>query len=304
MYGYIYKTTNLIDGKIYIGQHQADHFEPDRYIGSVTALTEAISIFGRENFINELICWCANQDELNQKEIYWISEFDATNPEIGYNLALGGAGCLPTEQTKQKISNTIKSKQLHCYNNGHLNRYFGEVDDIPAGFVKGRILVNVSTETWKANVSKAASEAIRPQVSDATKMRISEAHKNTIVYNNGIVEIRLHPDTPVPEGFTKGRLETTARLEALTKFHAAAAAGNAERKNWPEEIRKAKLGKHNIGRTPVNAQSVLCLETSKVYSSIAAITKEFGWTQYKICKAIKNSTELGGYHWQFIRPEE
>lgn len=42
MYGYIYLTTNLINGKKYIGQHASPVFEPDRYIGSGVILWKAI----------------------------------------------------------------------------------------------------------------------------------------------------------------------------------------------------------------------------------------------------------------------
>lgn len=42
VYGYIYLTTNTVAGKIYIGQHIATKYEPDKYVGSGLILLRAI----------------------------------------------------------------------------------------------------------------------------------------------------------------------------------------------------------------------------------------------------------------------
>lgn len=147
MYGYIYLTTNLVNNKIYIGQHQAAEFEPDKYIGSGILLVEAINKYGRNNFKNELLCWCKDQEELNEKEIYYISKFNSTNKSIGYNISSGGLGVGITDEIRTKISETILSRHLHCYNNGIENRYFSEDDNIPTEFTPGRLLINTDRET-------------------------------------------------------------------------------------------------------------------------------------------------------------
>lgn len=90
MYGYIYKTTNIINNKIYVGQHKAPKFMGRRYLGSGILLTEAIKKYGRKNFICELLDTAETFKELNQKEILWISKLDATNSAIGYNISPGG----------------------------------------------------------------------------------------------------------------------------------------------------------------------------------------------------------------------
>ena len=55
MIGYIYKTTNLINKKIYIGQHTADKFDTN-YLGSGLLITKAINEYGKANFKVELLC--------------------------------------------------------------------------------------------------------------------------------------------------------------------------------------------------------------------------------------------------------
>ena len=71
MIGYIYKTTNLINKKIYIGQHTADKFDTN-YLGSGLLITKAINEYGKANFKVELLCWCDSSTELNEKEKYYI----------------------------------------------------------------------------------------------------------------------------------------------------------------------------------------------------------------------------------------
>jgi len=85
----IYKTTNLVNGKIYIGQSIND--DP-KYLGSGVFLKNAIEKHGKENFIKEIIDNTDSVDELNEKEVYWIEKYNSTNKNIGYNLCSGGKG--------------------------------------------------------------------------------------------------------------------------------------------------------------------------------------------------------------------
>lgn len=56
MYGYIYKTTNLINGKIYVGQHKFSKDNIDRsYIGSGIHLKHAVEYYGKDNFKCEIL---------------------------------------------------------------------------------------------------------------------------------------------------------------------------------------------------------------------------------------------------------
>lgn len=89
-YGYIYKTTNLINGKIYIGQHKSSKFNVN-YMGSGMLIKSAIKKYGKENFKVEMIDDSANNsDELNNLEIYYIQKYNSRDPMVGYNLHYGG----------------------------------------------------------------------------------------------------------------------------------------------------------------------------------------------------------------------
>jgi group I intron endonuclease len=96
----IYKTTNLINGKIYIGQDSKNNPE---YLGSGTIIKRAINKYGKENFKKEILDICLDKEELDIKEIYWIKELKSI--ENGYNISSGGNGCLgckQSDETKEK----------------------------------------------------------------------------------------------------------------------------------------------------------------------------------------------------------
>jgi dissimilatory sulfite reductase (desulfoviridin) alpha/beta subunit len=66
MFYTIYKTTNLVNGKIYIGKHQTK--DPhDNYLGSGKQLGYAIKKYGIENFKKEILFVFDNEAEMNVK---------------------------------------------------------------------------------------------------------------------------------------------------------------------------------------------------------------------------------------------
>jgi group I intron endonuclease len=112
---YIYKTTNLLNGKIYVGQHYGKR---KNYIGSGKLLKEAVKKYGRENFINEILEYCDMKD-LNNKERYWIKKLDSTNPEIGYNLSVGGTGLDAETAKKCSIGKNFSEKHKKNISKNH-----------------------------------------------------------------------------------------------------------------------------------------------------------------------------------------
>lgn len=99
----IYKTICNINKKIYVGKDSKNNPE---YYGSGTLIKRAIKKYGKENFKKIILEKCANIEQLNEREIYWIKELKATDNKIGYNITAGGEGignvyALPKEQQKK-----------------------------------------------------------------------------------------------------------------------------------------------------------------------------------------------------------
>ena len=118
MYGYIYLTTNLINNKKYIGQHRASKFSM-KYLGSGIHLTNAIKKYGKENFKLEVLCECFSEQELNEKEKYFIKIYNAVESDDFYNIAKGGLGhtCIPWNKGKKGVQ-PVTQKQLDALERG------------------------------------------------------------------------------------------------------------------------------------------------------------------------------------------
>lgn len=101
----VYKTTNLVNGKIYIGQDSKNN---PNYLGSGYIFLKAFNKYGKENFKKEILEHCQTKEELNDKEIYWIEKLNSTNSKVGYNIATGGQGGNLGPIIAEKKSKTMK----------------------------------------------------------------------------------------------------------------------------------------------------------------------------------------------------
>ena len=115
----IYKVTNTINGKIYIGQtwntleyRINQHFREAKDNNRTHVyFHNAIRKYGEENFSIEIIDHAETQEELDEKERYWITYYDSNNKSKGYNLDSGGkSGGKKSESTKRKIGETTLQK--------------------------------------------------------------------------------------------------------------------------------------------------------------------------------------------------
>lgn len=112
----IYKVTNTLNGKIYIGKtkqslskRKARHYESANH-KSDTNFHSALRKYPKEVFLWEIEMECTDENELNESEMYFINKYDTY--KTGYNMTLGGNGGLTFkkgdalyERIKHKLSN-------------------------------------------------------------------------------------------------------------------------------------------------------------------------------------------------------
>jgi len=119
----IYKITNTINNKIYIGQTTKTLNERILYHlydckTEKLPLYNAINKYGWNNFKVEVIDNANTQEELNKKEIHWIKELNSLCPN-GYNLTTGGSYGKHLEETKQKLRHNQLGSKSSWYGKKH-----------------------------------------------------------------------------------------------------------------------------------------------------------------------------------------
>lgn len=121
--GCIYRILCKETQKSYIGQYKKD--SPDlrwnRHLrdaekGSQCAIHQSIRKYGKDSFEVSVLCICETQEELNNKEDDYITEFNSMIYENGYNMVRGGKGRAPNfhhkEEHKRKMSEFMKNRKV------------------------------------------------------------------------------------------------------------------------------------------------------------------------------------------------
>jgi group I intron endonuclease len=170
----IYKTTNLINGKIYIGQ---DSKNDPKYLGSGIFLKRAIKKHGYKNFKKEILEECNSKEELDERERYWIKRLDSQNVSVGYNIANGGqGGGIHTEETKKLIGSYHKGKTISKEQREKTSERMKNFNNYSQEFL----------DEQKKDKNGENSPMYGETASEETKKKMSEAHKkNPIRYWKG-----------------------------------------------------------------------------------------------------------------------
>jgi group I intron endonuclease len=181
---FIYKMTNLINGKRYIGQTTGTlkrRLLTHKY--GKTRVGNAVRKYGPENFKIELVCKAVDQSELNAREISTIRLFKTLLPN-GYNVALGGnrskriaspmKGKKHSEATKLKMSLAAKNKpkskesvlKMIASKKGVRPSAEAVTKRIAARIgksIKGRSVIDLSTNRIFKSVTEASKETGIPR---------------------------------------------------------------------------------------------------------------------------------------------
>ena len=109
-YHYIYKTTNLVNGKYYIGMHSTDNLK-DGYIGSGKRLWYSINKYGKKNFKCEILEFLPDRISLKEREKKLVNE-DILKDKMCMNLQPGGGGGFINEEHRNNFLSQSKINSL------------------------------------------------------------------------------------------------------------------------------------------------------------------------------------------------
>lgn len=156
----IYKITNKVNGKMYIGQHITSNLD-DGYLGSGTIIAKAVKKYGKESFTKEWLEFAENAEDLNYLERMYVDEEWLARPDV-YNIALGGSQISLTDSIRKKISVATRKRLSNKENHpmfGKLGTFTGRrhsesTKQKISTTNKGKNLRNQHTAEWKEEMSK------------------------------------------------------------------------------------------------------------------------------------------------------
>lgn len=165
----IYKITNLINNKIYIGytkkslqERFLEHCNPRSTGGKRMPIAMAIKKYGKENFIVELLEESENDEYIHlEREKYWIDKLQARKYDVGYNLAGGGNGA-----------------GFYYWNNGKINKRSKECPG--KEWVRG-MLVTEESRKLRSKVHLGQKSAFKGKHhTEETKRKLRLSHKDLV----------------------------------------------------------------------------------------------------------------------------
>lgn len=181
---YIYRITNLINGKTYIGQHKYRNLNDD-YMGSGKHLKAAQAKYGIENFKKEILVFnISKKEHIDLLEKTFIAaEREKVGIENCYNIADGGGGGSPAKGKHWKLSEEVKKKHSEANKGKHrTDEQRQRISEAQKGKHLSKEHRRKISESGKGkNKGKVCTEEHRRKISEALKGRhLSEDHKRKI----------------------------------------------------------------------------------------------------------------------------
>ena len=257
MFCLIYKITNQINNKIYIGQTwRSISFRwksGNGYKGS-KHLNLAIQKHGKDNFCYTVLTVAHTQDIADYWESYFIALYDSSNRDLGYNLKSGGSHGKHSEETKIKIGETSKGR-------------------FPSEITRNKMSISRTGQIRNEQQRKNISAAL-------TGLPKSEEHKTNL-------SIALTGKTLPQE--VKDKISFVKKGVPFTEEHktniSAALTGKVKDKAHVEKIAAAKRGKHYVLTEDQISQII------KDPRSGIALSKEYGVSASTISKLRRDNKE-------------
>lgn len=190
--GYIYLFRNNLNNKCYVGQtvdfesRLAQHLYSAEHDSSCH-IHRAIRKYGIENF-SVSILEEPKISELDEREIFWIKNYDSYNS--GYNMTLGGEGnrgYKMTEIDKKKISEASKKNWANPeYREKVISALTGQVRDQEFKNRLSKIMSGRPGRVWTEEQKKKLSSRNKGRVvSEETKKKLSESNKGQVPWSKG-----------------------------------------------------------------------------------------------------------------------
>jgi len=205
-YHFIYKTTNLKNGKYYVGMHSTSNLK-DSYLGSGTRLRRAIRKYGKENFRLEILEFFDSREELIKREKHLINE-KMLKDELCMNLKPGGSGGFCNEDHMRNFLEAGKKTMLISLKNGHETQsILWRTDEL---WIKKRKLeLSLASKGNKSFTGRKHKEESRLKIGITNSMKqkgILNSQFGSQWITNGVINKKIKKGDKIQDDWKLGRV--------------------------------------------------------------------------------------------------
>lgn len=277
----IYKHTNKINGKVYIGQSKYSLEERSKKNGegykTQKKFWNAIQKYGWNNFTHEVLFSNLSKEEANKIEITLIEEYDSI--KNGYNVRKGGSNFNYNESSYQNSNSNFLGKK-------HTEEY-------------KIYMSNLMKEKWNNNNYK-----------EKTKENMKKNHANCNGKNNSQSKEVYCIEKNI-SAFSCGEMAKKLNFDPVQGGKSIARVARGERKTyknlhfiWANEKNEEKISEIIKEHTKGIAKKVKCIETNKIYNSIKEASRDTladASSISKCCNGIQKTAKK--LHWEWVKGE-
>lgn len=268
----IYKTTNLINGKWYIGKDSKNN---SRYLGNGILLRKAINKYGKDNFIKEILEYLSKNcslEDLSKAEIKWIKITGAGLDPKSYNLTFGGDGGNNTPETISKMAAINKINAKNTDRNKKLSKSLIKFNKENPGAIVARI---DSLHKYFNNDKAREASSISSGGKEFKVFLVSNRKCIWQGFSMGLCAKRL-------------RISRSCVKNCLTK-----------RCHQYNGYIFRYLGEEYL---PIKSKckKIRNLETGEIFDTIRDAAKMYRFSRNNISRAIKMGAKCGGYRWEYL----
>ena len=216
-YYIVYQTTCLVNGKIYVGQHQTDDIH-DGYLGSGKNLRKAIIKYGKDSFVREVIAIFDNKTAMNDLEILLVNESFINRPDT-YNMVVGGResnvgieywNSIRTDDHPSEILRRDKIRDYNIKNNITIPKNPNQSEASKKGAItrNKKVADGVLVNPWVGRSHSKETLSKMKQVHHDNKHQ--SGNKNSQygtrwIYHPELGNRKISKNDIIPEGWTAGR---------------------------------------------------------------------------------------------------
>jgi hypothetical protein len=216
-YHFMYKTTNLITHKYYVGMHSTHNLN-DGYLGSGKRLWYSLNKYGRENHMIERLEFFETREDLRKREIEIVNE-DLLKDVLCINLKMGGLGGFSLEQ--QRINATHANKKMNWLRENDIVWAKKIAENISKGnketYNNGRI-PNPPNWTGRKHKEKTKEKMKKTFQSIQHQHGNKNSQYGTCWITNGKEDKKIHKNDLIPNGWKLGRKCARSSNERISDY--------------------------------------------------------------------------------------